>query len=228
MSKLKAFVRLDFKTVKPYLTIKNLLIFAAVALFLSAINGTVEMSLGIGFMLGTIFISYPFAVGEKSNMDALYTTLSVKRKTVVLGRYLFVLLFNAFCLAFSFVFAAVGVLGARAAGAFQNSGGDTLPIILAFSGIMILMQAVQLPIYFKLGYARAKFVSTIPFAVFIAGYFAFMSVAQDSEVMAKVSASLANVLNNRALFAVIAVLVLALAISVSYCLSLSAYRKREF
>lgn len=227
MSKLNAFVRLDFKTVKPYLTFKNLLIFAAITVFLSAVNGTVEMSLGIGFMFGTLFISYPFAVGEKSNMDALYTTLSVHRKTVILGRYLFVFLFNLCCLAFSFVFATFGVLGAKAAGLSQNSGGNSLPLIFAFSGIMILVQAIQLPIYFKLGYTRAKFLSVVPFAVFMAGYAALMSMEKESSVIAKLSVTLAGVLNHVPLTAVF-ILLLALAIYSSYCLSLSAYKKREF
>lgn len=228
MSKLKAFVWLDFKTLKPYLTVKNLLIFAAVAVFLSAVNGTVEMSLGIGFMLGTLFISYPFAIGEKSNMDALYTTLSISRKTVVLGRYLFVLMLNFCCLAFSFVFATLGVFGARLAGIFQNSGGDSLPVVLAFSGMLILIQAVQLPIFFKLGYTKAKFMSIVPFAVFMAGYGAFISVAKEGSVLDELSASLAGVLNNGTLTAVLSALILALAVYASYCLSLSAYRKRVF
>lgn len=228
MSKLGAFVRLDFMTIKPYFTVKNLLIFAGIAVFLSAVNGTVDMSLGIGFMLGTLFISYPFTIGEKSNMDAFYITLSINRKTVVLGRYLFVMLLNFCCLAFSFVFAVFGVFGAKAVGVLQNGGGSALPIMLVFSGAMILVQAMQLPIYFRLGYAKAKFLSIVPFAVFMAGYFAFMSMAKENGVLAGLSASLANISNNGVLTAVIAVLALLVAEYASYCLSLLAYKKREF
>jgi hypothetical protein len=229
MNKLNAFVRLDFMTLKPYLTVKNLLIFAVIAVFLSAVNGTVEMSLGIGFMLGALFISYPFAIGDKSNMDALYTTLSINRKTVVFGRYLFVLLLNFCCIVFSFIFTTFGVLGSKIAGIFQGEGGDaSLPIILALSGVLVLVQAIQLPIFFKLGYTKAKFMSIVPVSMFMAGYAAFMSMAKESGVLAELSDSLANVLSHGDLTAVITVLALAFVVYVSYCLSLSAYKKREF
>jgi hypothetical protein len=226
MSKLKSFVRLDFMTVKPYFTVNNLLIFAALALFLSAVNGTLQMSFGIGFMLGTLFISYPFAIGEKSNMDALYATISVNRKTVVLGRYLFTFLLNICAVVFSFVFATFGV---RFANIFQSDGGsDSFFLILALSGLLVLVQTVQLPIFFKLGYTKARFVSIVPFALFMGCYGAFMSLAKNSGVLTKVSASLAGILNNGALTAVFAALVLALAVYVSYVLSVSFYSKREF
>jgi hypothetical protein len=225
MSKLKSFVRLDFMTVKPYFTVKNLLIFAALALFLSAMNGTLQMSLTLGFMLGTLFISYPFAIGEKSNMDALYATLSVNRKTVVLGRYLFTFLLNICAVVFSFVFATFGV---RFANVFQSEGGDSLFLILALSGLLVLVQTIQLPIFFKLGYTKARFVSIVPFALFMGCYGAFMSLAKNSGMLIKVSASLAGILNNGALTAALAALVLALAVYVSYVLSVSFYSKREF
>jgi hypothetical protein len=229
MSKLKAFVRLDFMTVKPYFTAKNLLIFGAVAMFLSAVNGTVQMSLGIGFMLGTLFISYPFAIGEKSNMDALYATVSIKRKTVVLGRYLSTFLLNICAIAFSFVFAAFGVAGARLTNIFQsNSGGDSLALIFALSGLLILIQTIQLPIFFKLGYTKAKFMSVVPFALFMGCYAAFMSISKESGALAQVTSTLTNILSNNALTIILAALLLALAVCVSYNLSLAFYKKREF
>ena len=222
MNKLKAFVLLDFRTLKPYLTGKNLLIYGA------TVNGTMEISVGIGFMLGTLFISYPFAIGEKSNLDALYATLSVNRNTVVLGRYLFTFLLNLCTVAFSFAFAAFGVFGARLANVFQNGGGDSIALILALSAILVLIQSVQLPIFFKYGYTKAKFISIVPFAVFMAGYSAFVSIAKESGTIAGLSASLAGILSNGALTAAIAVLVLALAVYVSCGLSIAFYSKREF
>jgi ABC-2 type transport system permease protein len=227
MSKLKAFVLLDFKTIKPYQTGKNMLLYAAIALFLSAIS-TAEMGVGIGVMLGTLFISYPFAIGEKSNLDALYVTLSVNRKTVVFGRYLFSFLLNLCAIAFSSVFAILGILGARFADISQNEGGDSNALILAITALMVLIQSVQLPIYFKFGYTRAKFMSIVPFALFMAGYGAFVSMAKKSGIIAELSASLAGILSNGALATALAVIVLALAVYISYKLSVAFYSKREF
>jgi hypothetical protein len=204
-----------------------MLIYGAVAMFLSAVS-TVEISIGIGLMLGTLFISYPFAIGEKNNLDALYVTLSVNQKTVVLGRYLFAFFLNLCAISFSLVFAMLGVFGARLAGSFQNGGGDSLAFILAMPAMLLLIQSVQLPIYFKFGYSKAKFISIVPFALFMAAYGAFVSMAKESGIVTRLSAFLAGILTNGAFTAALVVSVLAVAVYVSYSLSVAFYSKREF
>jgi len=227
MNKLKAFVLLDFKTIKPYLTGINMLVYGAVAMFLSLVS-TGEMSLGIGVMLGTLFISYPFAIGEKSNLDALYVILSVNRKTVVLGRYLFAFLLNLCAVAFSFVFAMFGVFGTRLADSFQNGGGGSLSLILVMTALLLLIQSIQLPIFFKFGYTKAKFLGILPFVVFMVVYGTVTSLAKENGIVAELSASLAGILSNGVLMTALAVFVLALAVYVSYSLSVAFYSKREF
>ncbi|MDR0897487.1 MAG: ABC-2 transporter permease [Oscillospiraceae bacterium] len=219
MHKLGAFIRLDFGTIKPYLTIKSLLIFGAVALFLSSVNGSMPMSIGIGFMLGTLFIGYPFAIGEKCNLDALYTTLAIDRKTVVLGRYLFALLLNAFCVLFSAVFAALGVFGTRALGIFQGGGGGSVGAITLLAGLLLLVQMLQLPMFFKLGYTRAKFMNLLPFALIMAAFSAFTTLARD----AGLGAGLSDALPTPIIIAVLALVTLC-----SYRWSVSTYSKRPF
>ena len=203
MSKLNAFVRLDFMTVKPYFTPKNLLIFAGVALFISTMGGSVSSAVQVGLMLGTIFVSYPFAVGEKNGMDALYTTLSVSRKNVVLGRYVFTLAMNLCAVVFSLLLALAGLLASRL---FGNSpaSSDALWATLALAAIFLIVQAMQLPIYFKLGYAKAKFLSILPFAALIAGFFAFNTIAKNSDILSRVSSQLAGLPGNGALVGVVA------------------------
>jgi hypothetical protein len=228
MHKLGAFIRLDFGTIKPYLTLKNLLIFGAVAMFLSAVNGSVPMSLGIGFMLGTLFTGYPFAIGEKCNLDALYTTLAVDRKTVVLGRYLFVLLLNMGCVLFSVVFAALGVFGTRALGVLQGGGGASIGAIALLSGVLLLVQMVQLPMFFQMGYTRAKFMSVLPFALIMGAFAAFTTLAQESGIAAGLSDALQGLFGNEASLVVIVAAALALITLCSYRWSVSAYGKRAF
>jgi hypothetical protein len=70
--------------------------------------------------------------------------------------------------------------------------------------------------------------SVVPFAAFMAGYCAFLSLARDSDVISGMSASLARLLGDGSLTAVMAAAALALAVFVSCRLSLAAYRKREF
>jgi hypothetical protein len=191
-------------------------------------SGTAQMSVGVGFMLGTLFVSYPFAIGEKNGLDALYVTLSVNRKTVVLGRYLFVLALNLCAVLGSFVCASFGLFAARSAGLFESGwgGGDSFSLIAAFVSLMIVIQIIQLPIFFKVGYTKAKFLSIVPFAALMAGFSAFQRIAKGGGVDG-LSGFLAAVSENK--FAVpLATTVLVLAVCVSYRLSLAFYKKRGF
>ena len=77
MNRTLSFVRLDFITVKPYATLKNLIIFVAVALIMIISSGGGSSAIGILMVYAVLFSSYPFAVGEKNGIDALYVTLSI-------------------------------------------------------------------------------------------------------------------------------------------------------
>lgn len=226
MNKLKAFVRLDFMTVKPYLTIKNLLIFAAVALYLSMLSGNMSSAIGVGMMLGTLFVSYPFAVGEKSNMDALYVTLSVGRKSVVLGRYIFTLSLNICAVLFALTLASVGRLIAWVAG-FESGDGEAFLMVIVLAALFALIQAIQLPLYFKLGYTKAKIVSIIPLAAFVTGFTMFNFIALFNKGVTIIGVQpLSETLNGPLI--VLGVVVFLIAIFASYRLSVSFYKKREF
>ena len=225
MTKLQSFVRLDFVTVKPYFTGKNLLVYAAVAVFLTTTSGNIASGLGVGAMLGTMFASYPFAVGEKCNMDALYATLSVDRKTVVLGRYVFAMLFNVLAILCSVILASAGLLISQTTRS-ADSAGDTLLAIVLIAALFAVIQAIQLPIYFRYGYSKAKFFSMMPFAAIMVSYTMFTIIGKDSGLSGKVNEIFSG-LNGGGLIALI-VFIVFLALLVSYSLSLSFYQKREF
>ena len=228
MNKLIPFVRLDFMTVKPYYSVKNLLLYAAVALFMTLVSQNVSSAMGVGMMLGTMFVGYPFAVGEKSNMDALYATMSVDRNTVVLGRYLFTLLLNLCAVLFSYALAVIGLLAANAFGIGTGLDGPVTEVLtliaLTLSVIFMMVQSIQLPIYFKLGYTKAKFLSIIPFAAIMAGYFVLLSLGN---VVSGLDGFLTTVLESGFAFP-LAAAVLILFVFVSFRLSVSFYKKREF
>ena len=223
MSKLSKFVKLDFFTVKPYFTVKNLLLYGAVVLFLTIMSADISAGLGIGMMFATMHTGYPFIAGEKCNMDALYITLSAGKKTVVLGRYIFTMLFNlCFVLAvFAFsiaVMLAYGIFG----NGFQMAASSSL--LLLMPALFMAMQAIQLPLYFKFGYAKAKFISMIPFAALMAGYMAFTGFLGG---LSGLGETLSGVFAGS--FAYIAVgAVFLVIVFTSYRLSLAFYKKREF
>ena len=229
MNKLKLFIGLDFMTVKPYFTVKNQLLFAAIALFMVIVSGSIESTAVVGAMFGAIFMGYPFAVGEKSNMDALYATLALDRKTVVAGRYLFTLTLN-FCavfitLAISSVGLMIGSILFESSG-YGNSAPEVLMVFAIVVSFFIIMQSIMLPLYFKYGYAKTKFLTIIPFTALIAGYVTVLNIARNSDILVRLYGLINSI--NSGLLSVFGVLGLCLVVYVSYNLSLSFYTKREF
>lgn len=224
MSKTISFIRLDFLTVKPYLSLKNFLIFAAVALVMIMSSGASVSAIAILMVYTSLYISIPFTVSEKSGIDALYITLSIRRNTVVLGRYLFALIVDvaAGLLSLVYTFAVMTIL--RKDIDMIESLVVTLVMLLLYS----LVQAVQLPMYFKLGYAKAKFLSYLPFIGL-----AFFTIIVTNFLQS--SFSLPQILEPfqwltaRPLVAVLLISVIWLGIMVlSYQMSCTFYKKRDF
>lgn len=118
MNRILAFTRLDYITIKPYLTKKNLLI-----------------------------------------IDSLYTVLSIERKTVVSGRYLFTLVLNICFGLLAYAFSFIGSLLLQK----EFNSNEALMVTIVVFLVYSIIQAIQLPIYFKLGYTKAKFIAYLPF-----------------------------------------------------------------
>lgn len=224
MNKALSFIRLDFITIKPYLTLKNLLIFIGVALIMIIANTNAGAVIGILMVFAALYASYPFVIGEKSNIDVLYTTLSIKRNTVVLGRYLFALTLDLFAGLFTFIFSFILLTVMQRGFDFIESLSAILILFLLFS----VIQAVQLPIYFKLGYTKAKFLAYLPFIALPLLIMAFsnvfdsvLSIGWISGMLGWFSANLlAAVLMGAAMWLVI--------MSLSFKIALSFYKKRDF
>lgn len=161
MNKALNFVRLDFITVKPYMTLKNQIIFFVMPLILVISSGSSSAAMGSLMTLTIPYVSYPFAVGDKNGIDSLYPTLSIRRSAVVLGRYLFALLldFSVGVFAYFFSFAAFRILRK------DFDASEALTVLLVLFIVFSVIQAVQLPIYFKLGYAKAKLFAYLPFMI---------------------------------------------------------------
>ncbi len=223
MNKLKAFIHLDFVTVKPYLGVKYLLLYASSALFLTTTSANLQSGLTVGLMLSTLFIGYPFALAENHHLDALYTTLAIEKKTVVLGRYLFIFLFDICAVLFSLVLAAV-VLASTNPGFSLKVDDAALTPILALSTLFLIVQAIQLCLYFKFGYAKARMMAIAPFIAIMAGGLAINSM---SNVPDGLSRLLVRVTEDRLAIPLVAAFLLAV-MMISYSLSLTFYQKREF
>ena len=227
MNKLKSFVRLDFVTSKPYFTAKNMIIYAGLAVYMAIMSKNIASSISIGMMLATVFVSHPFALAEKSNMDALYVTLGADRRTVVRGRYIFSLLLNLYAITFILLFSLITLVFTRS---LVNNEGLWVEFgaALALSAIFLIVQATQIPMYFKLGYAKAKIMSILPFFLIAAFVTYFVMNAQGDGMPDGVNTFIQNLFGNALAIGAAVIAVLAVAMFVSYKLSLAFYRKREF
>ena len=232
MNKILAFAKLDFVTVRPFFTLKNLLplIFAALVLNLTSGGGGIITAFLVVFFV-VMFATYPFAVGEQNGIDALYCTLSVSREHVVGGRYLYALCLDVLGAAASLALVAViRALGPLTGDLLSSDpldiGGQLIALITVVFALSIV-QAFQLPIYFKLGYAKAKFLAYMPFILFSAIVGAATFVFEDG-----FEDTIKAVGEFFGMYTVAAVLIMfgvwLGAMFVSYLLSLRLYKKREF
>lgn len=223
MTKTLAFLRLDLLTIKPYLTLKNLIIFLLIAVFISLYTRSSGSVIGIFMAMGALYVSYPFAVGEQNGIDTLYATLTLNRNNVVSGRYVFALFVDVMAGLLAFV-ASFGVL------AVMNIRFDPLEALAVFIGTFLIfsfIQAFQLPIYFKLGYARAKILAYLPFM----GVFLFITLMgvfyQGSNLSQLLTAVSEWVAANPFLLAFILIAVWCVIMGLSYRLSLRFYQNRD-
>ncbi len=221
MSKTLSFIRLDFVTIKAYLTLKNIIIFIAVALIMLFTSGTAASAIAIIMVYAALYVSYPFAVGEQNGIDALYPTLSVRRDTVVLGRYVFTLLLDVFSglAAYIFAFIVLTVMSKE----FDPVG--SFWITLGIFALYSVIQAIQLPIFFKLGYAKAKFMTFLPFIGFP------LSIFLSGKVLNNVP-QIIDIIDwftvNPAITACICTLIWLIVMVISIQVSTAFYKKRDF
>ena len=201
-------VKLDFLSVMPYFTLKNLIIFILLGIFYSYLMEAAIAVFISGFIIGIIFSSYPFIVGDVSNLDSLHSLCGISRKNIVKGRYLTAVLLAVF-MKFAF-----------------NFEGDIsmLVVTIIYSVIfMIFVILIQYPFFFKLGYMKGKMVAKVSTI--------FMVVA--AAVGISFSSRIADLfVENPKLLIQIVIPVTIVIVAISYIaskrLSLYFYEKRDF
>lgn len=162
MSKTLSFVGLELRSLKPYRT--SIFILFVLALGMGFFFKSTDTFSSYLMMILMLLMSYPFSIGEKNGLDTLYATLSINRKTVVKGRYLFAIAAEVACIALSILFSWVMTLFIEIK--FDIAG--TLFSLSLLSSVFSLLVAIQFPVYFKYGYSKAKILALIPlFIVFI-------------------------------------------------------------
>lgn len=223
MPSLFAMARLDYLTVKPYITVKKLLIIGAITFMLQLSTGNSAAAVGIVMIPCMQYISYPFSLAERDGLDTLYATLSLQRHIVVWGRYLFAFLLNLCSGAITFGLVA-GLSALLQKSVNFTEMFLTTVIILGFYSVI---QAIQLPMYFKSGYAKAKFAVYLPLAGLPAIIMVFSKFLDTSAIRDLLSGLLVWIQTERLAAACLAGLLWLALMGVSGCISIAFYRKRD-
>jgi len=224
MNKTLSFAKLDFITIKPFLTIKNLSLLLCVASFLVFGTDSPSATISMVIMYATMFAVYPFAVGEQNGIDALYSTLPISRSVVVAGRYLFAVLVNIAAVILSFGLTAIVYTILRREFIIEEM---LLTVVVCFS-VFVFMQAVQLPFYFKLGYNKAKIIAYLPLLAFPVCVF-ILSKLFGSDALISGLVTIATWIETHVILSFLILFAVLLSVLfISYRISLGYYKKRDF
>ena len=164
MNTIKVF-KLDLLSIKPYLTIKNLIILIGLGTLYGVLSKNPAFVLATVQMFAILFSGYPFMVGEESGIDPLYKLFSISSKDVVKGRYLLATVSVIIML-------VVGVIMAMLIGLAYPMEDLFHSLLLAapcIGLISLIIIFIEYPIYFKYGYKKGKTLTAVPMLLLAIG-----------------------------------------------------------
>lgn len=153
--------RLDLALVKPYGKVICFTLLLPIAF--AAINRSLLTGVSFAMCFVAMTTAYPFAVEERSDMARLYGILPVKKRELVLGRYLFVLALGVLALAVSLVVQPVVL---RSLGV-PVEGRDLIWAAVGGGILFTLYTVFQLPGYYKFGSIKGRVFLYLPVAGFL-------------------------------------------------------------
>lgn len=158
-------LKLDLLSIKPYLTIKNLIILIGLGTLYGVLSKNPAFVLATVQMFAILFSGYPFMVGEESGIDPLYKLFSISPKDVVKGRYLLATVSVIIML-------VVGVIMAMLIGLAYPMEDLFYSLLLAapcIGLISLIIIFIEYPIYFKYGYKKGKTLTAVPMLLLAIG-----------------------------------------------------------
>lgn len=161
-----SFTRLDLSSWFPRSQTLLTLVFVVVIGVLLPVPGMAVMA-----AVTSLMVSSPFLGDERGHLDTLYGVLPVSRRTVVIGRALSV---------FSYYLVAAGLATAVTV-VMATVRGDAIAseiLIIAHASALAfvgLSMALQLPVFFRIGYSRGRLMAYAP--VFVVAGLAWLTQA---------------------------------------------------
>ena len=130
-----------------------------------AISPWPAFGIGAAAIVMSLLASNPFAADERGRLDTLYATLPISRRSIVISRYLaLVVLYVAVALIATIAVIVVTVSQGKPVD-FVLLGAVNVASLLVFAVAL----AVQLPFFFSVGFTRARLMTFIPVVVVVGG-----------------------------------------------------------
>lgn len=210
-------IKLDIISMKPYYTLKYLIIILAIFFYNSFIMKSPMGMLPMILFYAVMFSSNLFLLGENSGIDSLYKIFSIGSKKVVIARYILagLIFIVASLLGFS-IYAIVSLI--------KNMpiGLDMSMVIVINFVLYAIIISVQYPIFFKSGYIKAKTFKFLPiFIIAIIGMALGYFIKDFGPI-------LNFVLENQRMLIVGLFILVVLMLTISITLSIKFYKKRDF
>lgn len=206
--------KLDFFTMKSQAVLYVIMVLI-VSMF-SIMDSSIIVSFITGAWFTALMASNIFVIQEKNNLNRLYGSVSVELKDIVLGRYIFAFSNYAISLVTVIVVSLIVSL-------FRDMFIDVSNILLGFSLSLLIFSiitGIQMPLFFKLGYTKAKIWAVVPFLVVI------LLVIIPSFITV-LSTFIQSVMSNRSMIIAVGIVASCVIQLISYKIAVIAYRKRK-
>lgn len=165
MSNIINAIRLDFRIVKSVYKTAALIFFIAIFV---GITAQPAIPIFIIMVFSVFFSGVVFSISEKNHLNKLYGILPLGKSEIVIGRYLYALIFGV-------VNAIIASIIAYLIAALTHSGLDyfTYASTLALGFLYFCFAiSVSFPIYFKIGFSKAYIFTMLPmYLILISGIF---------------------------------------------------------
>lgn len=206
--------KLDFFTMKSQAVLYVIMVLI-VSMF-SIMDSSIIVSFITGAWFTALMASNIFVIQEKNNLNRLYGSVSVELKDIVLGRYIFAFSNYAISLVTVIVVSLIVSL-------FQDMFIDVSNILLGFSLSLLIFSiitGIQMPLFFKLGYTKAKIWAVVPFLV-------VMLLVIIPSFIIVLSTFIQSVMSNRSMIIAVGIVASCVIQLISYKIAVIAYRKRK-
>lgn len=214
---IRKLIKLDIISIKPYFTLKNLLIMTVLAFVNMRLMDSPSMIISITMIFAMLYSSYPFLIGENSGIDGLYRIFGINPKDVVIGRFT---LAGLIYIATSIIGIIYYILLTLVSDLVFTK--EIFLFILTNFLVYGLITSIQYPIFFKYGYTKAKTFAFLP--IFVIGILGMLGgfLIEDLD-------SVFNFIDSHIeLFLGIFILVVIIIILLSIILSIKFYKRRDF